>query len=93
MKAIGDILQYYDSDKMIPTYGFGAKVHGLHTCMHKFAINGDAYKPECNGIAGVEACYWNSLNHLKFYGPTNFSPIIKLVNERAKTLEVSSVNQ
>lgn len=23
IKAVGEILQYYDSDKAIPTYGFG----------------------------------------------------------------------
>jgi len=27
LRAVGNILQYYDSDKEIPAYGFGAKVH------------------------------------------------------------------
>ena len=26
LRAVGNILQYYDSDKEIPAYGFGAKV-------------------------------------------------------------------
>lgn len=27
LRAVGNILQYYDSDKEIPAFGFGAKVH------------------------------------------------------------------
>ena len=92
LRAVTDILQYYDSDKLIPTYGFGAKLPG-GPVMHKFAINGDGYRPELPGLQGVEGAYWNSLQSLKFYGPTNFAPIINEVVERAKALEVSQINQ
>lgn len=58
LRAVGEILQYYDDDKMIPTYGFGARVQGGGgTAFHKFALNGDYFKPECNGIDGVIAAY------------------------------------
>lgn len=61
--------------------------------MHRFAINGDAFRPECNGVEGIVAAYKNSLNHIELGAPTNFAPVIDLVNQRAKALEVSPVNQ
>ena len=49
LRAVCDILQYYDSDKLIPMYGFGAKLPNS-SVMHSFAVNGDAYKPEVFGL-------------------------------------------
>jgi hypothetical protein len=57
LRAIGDILQYYDSDKQIPAFGFGAFIPGMTKVSHCFALNGDIFKPECNGIQGVEQAY------------------------------------
>lgn len=54
LRAVGNILQYYDSDKEIPSYGFGARVAGINRPSHCFALNGDIFAPECNGIDGVE---------------------------------------
>lgn len=83
INAVGGILQYYDSDKMIPTYGFGANIGGAHgTAYHKFALNGDCFRPECNGIDGVIEAYWNAIQKTQLYGPTNFSEIISDVCDR-----------
>jgi hypothetical protein len=62
IRGVGDILQYYDSDKEIPTYGFGSKVikNSSHAS-HCFALNGDIFKPECPGINGVLEAYQNSI--------------------------------
>ena len=57
LRAVGNILQYYDSDKEIPCYGFGAKIgkiQGYGRASHCFALNGDIFAPECNGMDGVE---------------------------------------
>jgi hypothetical protein len=53
LRSVGGILQYYDHDKEIPAYGFGATfptVTNPKVAFHKFALNGDCFKPECNGI-------------------------------------------
>ena len=49
IKAVGNILSYYDSDQMFPVYGFGGNLPSgeFSNC---FALNGDFYKPEAHGI-------------------------------------------
>uniref|UniRef100_A0A673Y1Y4 Copine-2 n=1 Tax=Salmo trutta TaxID=8032 RepID=A0A673Y1Y4_SALTR len=65
--AVGQIIQDYDTDKMFPALGFGAqlppdwKVSVLSVC-------------EC--VEGIAQAYSACLPHIRFYGPTNFSPII-----------------
>lgn len=94
IKAVGEILQYYDSDKAIPTYGFGARVlPNSGRASHCFAMNGDIFKPECNGIYGVLEAYRQSVNTVALHGPTNFAEIINLCNERCEASEVSAYNQ
>jgi len=39
----------------------------------------DPNQPFCAGIEGVIAAYYNSLNTVQLYGPTNFSPVINHV--------------
>lgn len=86
------MLQYYDDDKSIPAYGFGATVNETGA-WHKFALNGDYFRPECDGIAGVEIAYKHCLNNTRLYGPTNFSEFIEALNERSEQCEVSQYNQ
>ena len=51
LRSIGNILQYYDNDKKIPAYGFGAVIPPINgRASHCFAMNGDIFNPECNGI-------------------------------------------
>jgi hypothetical protein len=79
---------------MIPAYGFGAKVQGGGaSTFHKFALNVDYFKPECNGIDGVIAAYQNAINVTTLHGPTNFSEIIGDVVDRCEAIEVSQYNQ
>ncbi|KAF9352145.1 Copine-8 [Mortierella sp. NVP85] len=61
IRAVGHILQNYDTDKRFPVYGFGGKVNG---------------QPEVEGVDGILAAYWHALQHAQLYGPTNFSPVI-----------------
>jgi hypothetical protein len=47
-------LQYYDTDKQIPAFGFGAAIPPMNQVgNHCFALNGDIFNPECDGIEGV----------------------------------------
>lgn len=52
--SVGQILENYDSDKRFSVYGFGGKIPGLlDKPSHCFALSGDTFHPEVNGIQGV----------------------------------------
>ena len=94
IKSVGNILQYYDSDKQVPVLGYGAQINGgQHDTSHCFAVNGNIYDPECDGIDGVVEAYENAIKKLRLAGPTNFSPIIKLVNEMTESMQCSQNDQ
>ena len=51
IRAVGDILQFYNSDKMINLYGFGGAIPPYPTrASHCFALNGNIFDPRVNGI-------------------------------------------
>uniref|UniRef100_A0A667XKE9 Copine family member 9 n=1 Tax=Myripristis murdjan TaxID=586833 RepID=A0A667XKE9_9TELE len=79
LKAVGEIIQDYDSDKLFPAYGFGAKLPPDGKVSHAFPLSGDADNPNCVGIEGVLEAYFQSLRTVQLYGPTNFAPVINQV--------------
>uniref|UniRef100_A0A3B3U9C3 Copine family member 9 n=1 Tax=Poecilia latipinna TaxID=48699 RepID=A0A3B3U9C3_9TELE len=79
LKAVGEIIQDYDSDKLFPAYGFGAKLPPDGKISHAFPLNGDSDQPNCVGIEGVLEAYFQSLRTVQLYGPTNFAPVINKV--------------
>uniref|UniRef100_A0A672I4E8 Copine family member IX n=1 Tax=Salarias fasciatus TaxID=181472 RepID=A0A672I4E8_SALFA len=79
LKAVGEIIQDYDSDKLFPAYGFGAKLPPDGKISHAFPLSGDADNPNCVGIEGVLEAYFQSLRTVQLYGPTNFAPVINKV--------------
>ncbi|XP_029291831.1 copine-9-like [Cottoperca gobio] len=79
LKAVGEIIQDYDSDKLFPAYGFGAKLPPDGKISHGFPLSGDAENPNCVGIEGVLEAYFQSLRTVQLYGPTNFAPVISKV--------------
>merc|ERR1719362_1632054 len=94
IRSVGNILQYYDSDKQIPVLGFGAAIPPYgNVANHCFALNGNIFDPEVDGIKGVEDAYKHAINRVNLYGPTNFSPIIRIVNEMTEQMGCSQVQQ
>uniref|UniRef100_A0A8C6VA59 Copine family member 9 n=1 Tax=Naja naja TaxID=35670 RepID=A0A8C6VA59_NAJNA len=79
LKAVGEIIQDYDSDKLFPAYGFGAKVPPDGKVSHQFPLNNNLDNPNCEGIEGVLESYFQSLRTVQLYGPTNFAPVINQV--------------
>ncbi|CAG6021074.1 unnamed protein product [Menidia menidia] len=79
LKAVGEIIQDYDSDKLFPAYGFGAKLPPDGKISHAFPLSGDGDNPNCVGIEGVLEAYFQSLRTVQLYGPTNFAPVINKV--------------
>jgi len=49
---VGDIIQDYDSDKMFPALGFGARIPPQGNVSHEFFLNLQATDPYCAGIEG-----------------------------------------
>uniref|UniRef100_A0A674N104 Copine family member 9 n=1 Tax=Takifugu rubripes TaxID=31033 RepID=A0A674N104_TAKRU len=79
LKAVGEIIQDYDSDKLFPAYGFGAKLPPDGKISHAFPLNSNPENPNCMGIDGVLEAYFQSLRMVQLYGPTNFAPVISQV--------------
>ena len=90
IQSVGNILQYYDHDKQIPLFGFGAAIPPIdNRADHCFALNGDIFSPECDGLDGVVEAYKHSLNNVHLYGPTHFGSVLELVVDMTENLKVS----
>uniref|UniRef100_A0A914WI52 Copine-3 n=1 Tax=Plectus sambesii TaxID=2011161 RepID=A0A914WI52_9BILA len=83
LQAVGEIIQDYDSDKLFPVYGFGARLPPDGTISHDFCVNGDPSNPFCDGVGGVLEAYYRCLQQIQLYGPTNFAPVINRVAREA----------
>uniref|UniRef100_A0A8B9GDY0 C2 domain-containing protein n=1 Tax=Amazona collaria TaxID=241587 RepID=A0A8B9GDY0_9PSIT len=83
LKAVGEIIQDYDSRKLFPALGFGARIPPDGRVSHEFPLNGDAENPACRGIEGVLEAYHRSLRRVQLYGPTNFAPVVNHVARAA----------
>ncbi|XP_060567238.1 copine-3-like [Ruditapes philippinarum] len=75
IQAVGTVCQDYDTDKMFPALGFGAKLP-TGDVSHEFAINFNPQNPFCAGIQGIIQAYQNCIPQVKLWGPTNAAPII-----------------
>lgn len=67
--GVGKVLEFYDDDKMFPTWGFGGRLPKTATrpdhVSHCFALNKDDFNPECAGIEGMLKAYRQALTSLK----------------------------
>jgi len=79
IQAVGTVIQDYDSDKMFPALGFGARIPPEYTVSHEFALNFNPSNPFCAGVEGVMEAYRQCIMQVQLYGPTNFSPLINHV--------------
>lgn len=78
ISSCGQILSYYDTDKIYPVFGFGAQFIGSNIVNHCFNVsfNND---PNIQGMDNVINTYRENVLKLNFSGPTYFSPLIKNV--------------
>ncbi|XP_014673203.1 PREDICTED: copine-2-like [Priapulus caudatus] len=74
--AVGNVIQDYDTDKMFPALGFGAKLLPDWVVSHDFALNFNPANPFCAGVAGVVQAYQSCITQVQLYGPTNVAPMI-----------------
>lgn len=87
--ATGSILEYYDTDKRFPVYGFGAQFpNGVVS--HMFALTGNVNVPEVQGVQGILDVYARAIQGVKLWGPTNFAPTLQQVSQHVRAVESSS---
>ncbi|CAL4142232.1 unnamed protein product [Meganyctiphanes norvegica] len=87
IKAVGEIIQDYDSDKLFPALGFGAKIPPNWEVSNEFYLNGSHENPYCQGLEGILWAYERSLASVRLYGPTKFAPVINHVAKFAKAYQ------
>ncbi|XP_057480689.1 protein BONZAI 1-like isoform X1 [Actinidia eriantha] len=79
---VGEVLQFYDSDKRFPAWGFGARpIDG--PISHCFNLNGSRNYCEVDGIHGIMKAYTSALFNVSLAGPTLFGPVITTASQIA----------
>ncbi|KAL3818472.1 hypothetical protein ACJIZ3_004377 [Penstemon smallii] len=72
---VGGVLQFYDSDKKFPAWGFGARpIDG--PVSHCFNLNGSSNYCEVEGIHGIMMAYTSALFNVSLAGPTLFGHVV-----------------
>jgi hypothetical protein len=84
ISSVGNILVQYDSDQMIPLYGFAGRVQQkdnvFGTVSHCFKVVED----EVKGVPGLLQAYRDSLKRIRLHQPTMFSLIIDQAGKIAR---------
>ncbi|KAL3516184.1 hypothetical protein ACH5RR_023086 [Cinchona calisaya] len=79
---VGEVIQFYDSDKRFPAWGFGGKTFS-GSVSHCFNLNGSPTDSEVTGVEGIMAAYASTLYSVILSGPTLFGPVINRAAEIA----------
>uniref|UniRef100_A0A914DAF6 Copine C-terminal domain-containing protein n=1 Tax=Acrobeloides nanus TaxID=290746 RepID=A0A914DAF6_9BILA len=69
---------------MFDAYGFGAKIPPTYQVSHLFPLNVSTMNSTVHGVKGVMEAYRICLCNTQLYGPTNFSPVINAVAQKAE---------
>ncbi|KNA15153.1 hypothetical protein SOVF_100790, partial [Spinacia oleracea] len=82
ISEIGGVLQFYDSDKRFPAWGFGARpIDG--PVSHCFNLNGSENYCEVDGIQGIMTAYTSALYNVSLAGPTLFGRVVTVAADIA----------
>ncbi|XP_027351006.1 protein BONZAI 3 [Abrus precatorius] len=87
---VGEVIQFYDSDRRFPAWGFGGKIPD-GTVSHCFNLNGSPGGSEVVGVEGIMDAYASALRNVSLSGPTLFGPVINMAAEMAAQ-SLSSAN-
>ncbi|CAJ2631557.1 unnamed protein product [Trifolium pratense] len=84
---VGEVIQFYDTDKMFPAWGFGGNIH-KGTVSHCFNLNGAlgvnyGANSEVVGVEGIMDAYSKALRSVTLSGPTLFGPVINTAAQMA----------
>ncbi|CAK9143119.1 unnamed protein product [Ilex paraguariensis] len=78
---VGEVIQFYDSDRRFPAWGFGGRTH--HGISHCFNLNGSPTGFEVEGVDGIMTAYASALHNVTLAGPTLFGQVINKAAEIA----------
>ena len=93
IRSCGDILAYYDDDQLFPVFGFGFQFQENYSSLgnqlgkynyHNYPINCNINDPNIHLIDDVLAQYRKFITKVKLWGPTNFAPMIRDLNNEVK---------
>lgn len=79
---VGEVIQFYDSDRRFPAWGFGGKAFD-GTISHCFNLNGSPTSFEVEGVDGIMHAYAGALHNVSLAGPTLFGQVINKAAEIA----------
>ncbi|XP_058740583.1 protein BONZAI 3-like isoform X2 [Vicia villosa] len=79
---VGEVIQFYDSDKWFPAWGFGGQIPS-GTVSHCFNLNGNPTSSEVVGVEGIMDAYARALHTVRLSGPTLFGPVINKAAQMA----------
>ncbi|KAL2935545.1 Protein BONZAI 1 [Bienertia sinuspersici] len=82
ISEVGGVLQFYDSDKRFPAWGFGARpIDG--PVSHCFNLSGSNNYCEVEGIQGIMTAYTSALYNVSLAGPTLFGRVVTVAADIA----------
>jgi len=93
IRSCGDILAYYDDDQLFPVFGFGFQFQDQYRNLgsnlgkynyDNFPINCNVNDPNIHLIDDVLTQYRKFITKVKLWGPTNFAPMIRDLNNEVK---------
>ena len=91
IRSIGEILLHYDSDKMVPCYGFGARTTPNSPVSHFFPLSFNSAAPDGFGVDGIFQLYESAVRNVELAGPTLFAPLMEnIVNFAQKSSQQES---
>lgn len=79
--TIGNVIEFYDRDRMFPVYGFGAVLPPTMMANHCFPLNGNSSNPEVYGVSGIMDIYHRAISTVRLSGPTYFNSILRQANQ------------
>lgn len=103
IKRIWEIVNYYNTSSQltgstqsmyIPVYGFGSKLPPYYNSVsHWFALNGNIFDPEIEGVEGVWEMYKKMIPKIQFHGPSAMAPLIRFIKDYTCYEQISATNQ
>ncbi|TKY61444.1 BONZAI 3 [Spatholobus suberectus] len=79
---VGEVIQFYDSDRRFPAWGFGGKIPD-GSVSHCFNLNGSPGGSEVVGVEGIMDAYASALRSVTLSGPTLFGSVINMAAQMA----------
>lgn len=77
--SLGEILEKYNKQNIIPCYGFGAKIDGGPTSFN-FPLNLNPQAPFLHNYGQLFQAYNSIFQRISLSGPTNFAPLLREIN-------------